>query len=84
MRLILLSPVKTLFDGDVTSVTIPGSKGLFTVLPQHAPILTTIDKGSLSYTTVDDEKVTLLVEDGFADVKNDVVSICVEQCSFES
>jgi F-type H+-transporting ATPase subunit epsilon len=78
MRLILLSPVKTLFDGDVESVTIPGSKGLFTVLPQHAPLITTIDKGTLSY-TIKGEETVLSVEDGFADVKNDVVSVCIEK-----
>jgi F-type H+-transporting ATPase subunit epsilon len=79
MRLILLSPVKTLFDGDVVSVTIPGTKGLFTVLPQHAPIITTIDKGILTINPVGDEAFSYAVEDGFADVKNDVISVCVEK-----
>lgn len=79
MRLILLSPVKTLFDGDVESVTIPGTKGLFTVLPQHAPLITTIDKGSLSFKPVGGEEIRFEVEDGFADVKNDVVSVCLER-----
>jgi F-type H+-transporting ATPase subunit epsilon len=79
MRLILLSPVKTLFDGDVESVTIPGTKGLFTVLPQHAPLITTIDKGPLSYKPVGGDEVHYEVEDGFADVKNDVVSVCLEK-----
>jgi F-type H+-transporting ATPase subunit epsilon len=79
MRLILLSPVKTLFDGDVESVTIPGTQGLFMVLPQHAPIITTIDKGTLSFKPVGAEEISYAVEDGFADVKNDVVSVCVEK-----
>jgi F-type H+-transporting ATPase subunit epsilon len=78
MRLLLLSPAKALFDGEVESVTIPGSKGLFTVLPQHAPLITTIDKGVLSY-CVDGETVSLMVEEGFADVKNEVVSVCIEK-----
>lgn len=79
MRLILLSPIKTLFDGDVESVTIPGTKGLFSVLPQHAPIITTIDRGTLSYKPVGGEVINYSVEDGFADVKNDVVSVCIER-----
>ena len=79
MRLILLSPVKTLFDGDVASVTIPGTKGLFTVLPQHAPLITTIDKGALTFKPVGGEEIGYAVEDGFADVKNDVVSVCIER-----
>lgn len=83
MRLILLSPVKTLFDGDVDSVTIPGTKGLFTVLHQHAPLITTIDKGILSYKPSGGEEVFFAVEEGFADVKNDVISVCVEKISIE-
>lgn len=79
MRLILLSPVKTLFDGDVESVTIPGTKGLFTVLTQHAPLITTIDKGTLSFKRVGGEETSYEVEDGFADVKNNVVSVCIER-----
>lgn len=79
MRLILLSPVKTLFDGNVVSVTIPGTKGLFTILPHHAPLITTIDKGTLSINPVGDEEINYAVEDGFADVKNDVISVCVEK-----
>jgi len=79
MRLILLSPVKTLFDGDVVSVTIPGTKGLFTVLPKHAPLITTIDKGILTINPVAEEEINYAVEDGFADVKNDVISVCVEK-----
>ncbi|HET9571202.1 MAG TPA: ATP synthase F1 subunit epsilon [Bacteroidales bacterium] len=79
MRLILLTPVKTLFDGEVESVTIPGSKGLFTVLPQHAPLISTIDKGNLSFKPKSGEETSYLVEDGFADVKNDVISVCIEK-----
>jgi F-type H+-transporting ATPase subunit epsilon len=78
MRLILLSPVKTWFDGSVEAVTIPGTKGLFTVLKQHAPLITTIDKGVLTYTS-GNETATFAIESGFADIKNDVVSVCVEK-----
>jgi F-type H+-transporting ATPase subunit epsilon len=78
MRLILLTPVKKLFDGEVNSVTIPGTKGLFTVLPQHAPLITTIEKGVLTYRTGDSE-ISLNVEEGFADVKNNEVTVCLEK-----
>jgi len=79
MQLILLTPAKKLFDGDVDSVTIPGTKGLFTVLPQHAPIITTINKGTLTFKPVGGEEISYSVEDGFADVKNNVVSVCIEK-----
>ena len=78
MRLVLLSPEKTLFDGEVDSVTIPGTKGLFTVLPHHAPLITTIEKGTVTYSVKNEEK-SMSVKEGFAEVKNDVISICIEK-----
>jgi len=77
MKLVLLSPAKTLFDGEVDLVTIPGSQGLFTVLPHHAPLITTIDKGIITY-KIGDKEHQLKVADGFAEIKNNIVSICVE------
>jgi len=78
MRLVLLSPAKTLFDGEIDSVTIPGTKGLFTVLPHHAPLITTINKGLINYKTGGSEH-SIRVTEGFAEVKNNVVSICIEK-----
>jgi len=78
MRLLLLSPEKTLFDGEVDSVTIPGTKGSFTVLPHHAPLITTIEKGSITY-SIKEVETSIMIKEGFAEVKNDVVSICIEK-----
>jgi len=83
MRLVLLSPKKTIFDGEVDSVTIPGTKGLFTVLPQHAPLITTIEKGIVCYKK-DGIETRVTIEEGFAEVKSEVVSICVEKVVFET
>jgi F-type H+-transporting ATPase subunit epsilon len=78
MRLVLLTPQKTLFDGKVDSVTIPGTKGQFTVLSQHAPLITTLEQGTLSY-KIDGLEHKVLIEDGFAEVLNDDISICIEK-----
>jgi len=78
MRLVLLSPVKMLFDGEIDSVTIPGTKGQFTVLPHHAPLITSIDEGIVTY-KVGEVEHNVQVAEGFAEVKNNVVSICIEK-----
>ena len=41
----LVSPARLLFSGDVASVVIPGTEGEMTILPQHAPILSTLKPG---------------------------------------
>lgn len=78
MKLVLLSPARSWFDGEVDLVTIPGSQGSFTVLPQHAPLITSIDSGTVVY-RVGDVEHQVRVEDGFAEIKNNIVSICVEK-----
>lgn len=78
MRLIILSPIKKLFDAEVESVTIPGEKGSFSVWENHAPLITSIDKGEIICRNKSDEETCFVVQGGFAEVKNNMVSICVE------
>ena len=48
MFLEIVSPEKTLFKGDVTSVHVPGSEGSFQILNNHAPVVSTLKKGSIT------------------------------------
>jgi F-type H+-transporting ATPase subunit epsilon len=47
MILEVLTPDKKVFSGEVSSVTVPGAKGSFEVLNNHAPIISTLDKGTV-------------------------------------
>ena len=47
MELEILSPEKKIFAGEVTSVQLPGSEGGFQVLNNHAPVLSTLKKGTI-------------------------------------
>ncbi len=47
MQLEILTPDKTLFSGEVDSVTVPGSKGQFQILKGHAAIVSSLDKGKV-------------------------------------
>lgn len=49
MTLEILSPEKTLFSGEVQRVTLPGAAGEFTVLPHHAPIISSLTAGRVRY-----------------------------------
>jgi F-type H+-transporting ATPase subunit epsilon len=77
LYLVIASPEKTLFEGKVESVTVPGSLSRFTVLPQHAPIISSLAKGMIEC-EVKGEKQTFEVAGGFIEVKKNEVSICVE------
>ncbi len=79
MELLLLTPEKTLFDGEVESVTIPGTKGQFTVWKKHASLITTLAKGEVYFKSVQGENHKFHIEGGFAEIKDNIISICVEK-----
>ena len=47
MTLEILTPDKTVYEGPVTSVTVPGTMGSFEVLKDHAPIISTLEDGKV-------------------------------------
>ena len=56
LHLSIVSPEKEIYNGEVNSVTLPGVIGSFTILPQHAPIVSSLKEGKLSYVTEDNEE----------------------------
>ena len=77
MRLNIISPEKILFSGNVSSVTLPGTKGGFTILKDHAPIISELGKGDITY-NLDGNEVSLPVKDGFVEAKENIITVCVE------
>ena len=51
MQLELITPEETLFEGDVISVKFPGTAGKFETLSNHAPLISSLEKGTLSIRT---------------------------------
>ena len=52
MVLEIISSEQILFKGEVESVTLPGAKGSFTVLENHASLISTLDAGTIEYVPV--------------------------------
>lgn len=78
LQLTIVSPEKELFNGEVENVTLPGMMGLFTILPQHAPIVSSLRAGTLSYVTKDGEVHTQEINGGFIEMNDNNVSVCVD------
>ncbi|MCT4638322.1 MAG: ATP synthase F1 subunit epsilon [Bacteroidales bacterium] len=47
MYLEIITPEKQLYTGEVNAVRVPGSAGLFEILENHAPIISTLEKGQI-------------------------------------
>ncbi len=75
----LVSPEKLLFSGEVEFVVAPGSDGQFTVLANHAPVMTTLKPGVIVIAPASGETEKLFVRGGFADVNGGGFTILAEQ-----
>ena len=77
LTLEIATPMRLVVAEIVDEVVAPGSEGYFGVLPGHAPFLTTLGVGVVSYRTGRDEH-QLAVTGGFAEVRNDKVIILAD------
>ena len=77
LHLSIVSHEKSIFDGDVKIVTLPGTLGSFSILPGHAPIVSSLQAGTLSYTTMEGEERTIDIQGGFVELSDGTVSACI-------
>ena len=77
LKLKIVSPEKIQFDGEVESVLVPGTLGQFEILQNHAPIISPLNKGVVTYET-GQGKINLDLIGGFVSVNQNQVNLCVE------
>ena len=73
----IISPEKRLFTGMVEWVMLPGAKAPFTVLYNHAPLVSTLCAGDIKW-KIGKEKQTMAVKNGFVEVKDNKVTALIE------
>jgi F-type H+-transporting ATPase subunit epsilon len=74
----LVSPARLLFSGDVASVQIPGTEGEMTILPMHAPVLSTLKPGVVTVTKDGGATEKMFVRGGFAEVNASGLTVLAE------
>ncbi|MDA2923897.1 F0F1 ATP synthase subunit epsilon [Acidobacteria bacterium AH-259-L09] len=77
----IVTPDRLLFGGEVDEVTVPGAQGYFGILPGHAPLLSELDIGVISYRRGKNE-FHLFCSWGFVEVLPDRVSVLAEVAGF--
>ena len=79
IQLIVVTPERQLLRESVVEVTVPGLDGQLGILPGHAPLMTELGIGELSYrTSMSSQPVVLAVISGFAEVLGDRVTVLAE------
>lgn len=76
MTLKIISAEDILFQGEVDSVTLPGAMGSFTVLRNHASLISTLTSGLVTYNE-DGIENSVEIGGGLVDVDSNVVSVCI-------
>lgn len=77
MLLEIYTPDQKVFEGQVDSATFPGTKGSFQVLNNHAPLISTLDKGTVVY-KIKNSKEEVIIAGGVVEVLNNKVVLLAE------
>jgi F-type H+-transporting ATPase subunit epsilon len=84
MHLTVLSPIKEIYSGEATSVSLPGLDGSFQLLNNHAPIVSALGKGKIKVVNNTGETLNFNINGGFVEMLNNKVSLLVEEVESES
>lgn len=77
MTLDIITPDRKVFSGEASSVTLPGSEGQFQVLNDHAPLVSTLDKGQIVVQGAAGQQ-TFTVDGGVVEVLQNKVLVLAE------
>lgn len=78
MRLEILTPDKTVFEGEVSSVSVPGTSGSFEILKDHAPIISTLDDGKVIIRGANKGENVFFIKGGVVEALNNKIMVLAE------
>tara|TARA_E500000331_G_scaffold187035_1_gene179950 strand:+ start:136 stop:372 length:237 start_codon:yes stop_codon:yes gene_type:complete len=78
MLLEIITPENKLFEGEVTSVKFPGTDGEFGILNNHAPIISTLTKGSIVVIDNNNESKNFDINGGVIEMQNNKIIVLAD------
>jgi len=78
MLLEIIAPDQNLYSGEVDLVQVPGSKGSFQILRNHAPIISTLDRGQIKIVDQKGGVRFFDVDGGVIEAKNNKIIVLAE------
>ncbi len=78
MFLEIITPDKKLFSGEVKSIVLPGTDGKFGILNHHAPIISSLKKGTVKVTDTVEKTQNFEIKGGVVEMLNNQVIILAE------
>jgi F-type H+-transporting ATPase subunit epsilon len=77
-ELAILTPERTVFEGPVEYVQVPGSEGYLGVLAHHAALVTALASGTLALRHGDGREERMRVSGGFFEVSNNRATVLAD------
>ncbi len=77
MQLEILTPDEKVYEGEVSSVSLPGIDGGFQVLNNHAPVISALTEGVLRLVSTEGTR-EMNIKSGFVEVLNNRVVVLIE------
>jgi F-type H+-transporting ATPase subunit epsilon len=82
LALEIATPERLVLKETVTEVQVPGAEGELGILPEHAPLLSVLGAGPLSYVAVGGGRKFLAIAGGWVEVQPDRVRILADRAEF--
>ncbi len=79
MQLEIVTPDEKIFEGTAKHVQLPGKEGLFGILDNHAPIISTLTKGRVKVETEDGDIQYFGIGGGVVEMNNNKVIVLAEK-----
>ena len=77
MNIEIVKPDKEVFAGDIDSAIFPGTNGSFGVLKDHAPMICTLQEGTIVVEDTDGEKI-FEIGGGVVEILNNRIIVLAE------
>lgn len=77
MKVTILTPEKSLFEGNASAIILPGLGGQFEILDRHAPMIAALSKGIIKITDEKGNSQKFEISKGFCEVLKNEVSLLV-------
>ena len=78
MNIEIITLAKSIFDAGIISVRLPGKKGSFQVLTDHAPVVSTLEEGTITVIGPGGNETTFDVTGGVVEVRKNRIILLVE------
>ena len=81
MKIEIITPDSRIYTGEILSVRVPGKKGSFQVLKDHAPIISTLEKGPVIIADEQGQQIKYEITGGVIEVKKNRIILLADSVS---